>query len=227
MRGDRSVTFAKEPGNLGIGANSAVQVGGQKFDVETETRAGEHPVIDTTVYMNGRVLYRRVKSYEDLAGSAEPSAQGLQERVESQHRSVVEDLRSGVLNFEPPGPATRPVVPSAPIEFPKGIEVRLLNAGSWLAAGTASLNIEVRGRATHKPAGGVSVEVALEGAQPPFRLQAGTDPRGCVSLVFPMPKLGAEGGELVIRASGPAGRDELRFRLRPKSREAPRKAQVP
>jgi hypothetical protein len=66
----------------------------------------------------------------------------------------------------------------------------------------------------------------LEGAKPPVRIQAGTDPNGRVSLAFPMPKLGANGGELVIRANGPAGRDELRFRLKPKIRVA-RKAQMP
>jgi len=41
---------------------------------------------------------------------------------------------------------------TVPIEFPKGIEVRLLNAGSWLANGNASLDVEVCGRASHKPA---------------------------------------------------------------------------
>lgn len=211
---------------MGIGANSAVNVGGQKFDVETETRAGEHPVIDTTVYSQGRVLYRRVKGYEDIVSGAETDEKALQERVESQHRSVMEDLRSGVLKFEQPGPATQPMTPSAPIEFPKGIEVRLTNAGSWFAAGTASLKIEVRGRASGKAVAGVTVEVSLEGAKPPLQIQAGTDPKGRVSLVFPMPKLGADGAELVIRASGAMGHDERRYRLKPKTHSA-RKAQLP
>ena len=70
------------------------------------------------------------------------------------------------------------------------------------------------------------MEMVLEGARPEFRLQAGTDPRGRVSLVFPMPKLTAEGGELVIRAGGAAGRDELRYKLKPKIRVR-RKARLP
>jgi hypothetical protein len=211
---------------LGIGTHSTVQVRGQKFNVETETRAGKHPVIDTTVYSDGCVLYRRVRGFEDLLVNDEPDAEALHERVESQHRSVMEDLRKGALNFERTAPAPKLIVPQGPIEFPKGIEVCLTNSGSWLATGMASLNVEVRGRGTHKPAAGVSVEVVLEGAHPPFRIQAGTDPRGRVSLAFPMPKLGAEGGELVIRAGGAAGRDELRYRLKPKIRVR-RKARLP
>jgi hypothetical protein len=211
---------------LGIGTHSTVQVEAQKFDVETEARGGERPVIDTTVYLSGRVIYRRVKSYDDLLAKPGENVEELQERVDSQHRDVLDDLRSGVLRFGETGPAPKLLVPPAPIEFPKGIEVRLLNAGSWLASGTASLNIEVRGRATHKPASGVSVEIVMEGARPEFRLQAGTDPRGRVSLTFPMPKLSAEGGELVIRAGGAAGRDELRYKLKPKVVVA-KKAQMP
>jgi len=211
---------------LGIGTHSVIQVGGRQFDVETEARGGEHPAIDTTVQAEGRVIYRRVKSYEDLLASPEPDPKALQERVDSQHRDVVADLKSGALKFGETGPAPKLLVPPVPIEFPKGIEVRLLNAGSWLANGNASLDVEVCGRASHKPASGVTVEIVMEGARPEFRIQAGTDPRGRVSLVFPMPKLSAEGGELVIRASGAAGRDELRYKLRPKTRVA-QKAQMP
>jgi hypothetical protein len=211
---------------LGIGTQSAVNVDGQKFNVETEARGGERPAIDTTVYSGGRVIYRRVKSYDDLLAAQQPDVEALQERVNAQHRDVVDDLKSGALKFGETGPAPKLLVPPAPIEFPKGIEIRLLNAGSWLAHGTASLNIEVRGRASHKPASGVTVEIIMEGARPEFRLQAGTDPRGRVSLAFPMPKLSAEGGELVIRAGGAAGRDELRYKLKPKVRVA-QKAQMP
>lgn len=205
---------------MGIGAHSTVKIGDRPFDVETETRTSgtpPHTAVDTTVYAQGRVMYRRVKAFDESAVTGDP-ASALQELVESQHRGVVEDLRSGVLKFDSLAPAAAPAISSQVlIEFPRGIEVRLLNSGSWFVLGTASLNIEVKGRATNKPAPGVTVEVVLEGAEPPFRIQAGTDPRGCVSLVFPMPKVGQDGGELIIRASGAAGRDEVRYRLKPKS----------
>lgn len=191
--------------------------------METETRAADQPLIDTTVYAQGRVMYRRVKSYQDLLGTSggEADVEALRERIAAQHRGVIDDLRSGVLRFEMPstqGPAAM-LASRGTIEFPAGIEVRLLNAASWLVAGTASLEIEVRGRATLLPAVGTAVDVSFEGAEPTVRLQAGTDPRGRVALTFPLPKLSPEGGQLVIRASGPAGQDELRFRLKPKTQQ--------
>jgi hypothetical protein len=211
---------AKEPSHIRLGDNSSVEVGGQKFHVETETRSGDHPIIDTTVYSKGRILYRRVKTCDDLPPASEEIVEELQKRVDAQHHSVMHDLQSGALNFDQSAAEPKRMKPAAPIEFPKGIEVRLANSGSWLVNGTASLNVEVRGRADNKPAAGISVEVVMEGAKPPFRMQAGTDPSGRVALAFPMPKLGVDGGELIIRATSPAGRDELRFRLKPKAREA-------
>jgi hypothetical protein len=202
-----------------------VQVGEAKYDVETETRAGEHPFIDTTIYLSGRVLYRRVKTCEDISINTPLGPDTLHERMETQHKSVMEDVRTGVLKFDQKGISPKLAPLPAPLKFPKGIEVRLINSASWLEAGMASLKIEVRGRATNRPAAGIGVEVILEGALQPLQIQAGTDPRGCVSLTFPMPKLGANGGELVIRASGAAGRDELRYRLKAKVREA-RKSQA-
>ncbi len=229
MRDAEQIRFAVKDTFTGIGTHSQVEIEGQAFEVETETRVAGHPVhpiIDTTVYLNGRVMYRRVKSYEDPAAIADPDSEALRKQVESQHESVLGDLRSGVLKFEVPGPGPKILKPAAPIEFPKGIEIVLLNAGSWLAAGTASLDIEVRGRSTNKPATGVTIEVTLEGAEPPLRLQAGVDPRGRVSLMFPMPKLDAGEGALVIRAFGAAGQDEVRYRIKPRI-QVPRKAQLP
>lgn len=179
--------------------------------------------MDTTVYIQGRVLYRRVNSYQDLlAGEELPDANALRSRIETQHRSVVEDLRSGALKFELQAPQNPPAMSASrgTIEFPAGIEVRLLNQTSWLKDGSASLEIEVRGRATLLAAGGVTVEVVLEGVEPPLRIQAGTDPRGRVAITFPMPRISADGGQLVIRASGNVGQDEIRYRLKPRVREA-------
>ncbi len=206
-----------------------MEIAGQAFEVETEIRvAGHplHPIIDTTVYLQGRVMYRRVKTFEDPSAGASPDSDALRKQLEIQHESVVGDLRTGVLKFEVPGPGPKPHTLAAPIEFPKGIEIVLLNAGSWLAAGTASLEIEVRGRATSKLVAGVTIEVTLEGAEPPLRLQAGTDPRGRVSLMFPMPKLAAGEGALLIRASGAAGQDEVRYRVKPRV-QIPRRAEMP
>jgi Large extracellular alpha-helical protein len=103
---------------------------------------------------------------------------------------------------------------------PGGVQVHLLNPSSWLKAGTASLQIEVKSKKAGKPAGGAGVKVQLEGATGPVEFQATTDDAGRVDISFPMPRLGPGGTELVIRAKGPAGEDEIRYSLKPKSKPA-------
>ena len=169
-------------------------------------------------------MYRRVKSFEDLlaAGGESVDAKILRGRLEEQHRGVLQDLRTGALRFELPD-EQMPAPMSASrgtIEFTGGIEVKLINSGAWLKAGVASLEIGVMGRTTMLPIGGATVNVEIEGAETPLKLQAGTDGRGRVAMTFPMPKLGAEGGQLVIRASGGVGQDEVRYRLKPRVRKA-------
>lgn len=188
------------------GFNSDVRVGDTLYHVQTEDRGTAHPFVDTIIYTQGRVVHRRTFSYQDLLGSSELSAAALRQRVEEQHRGVVEELRAGTLKLD-----LRAAVPA-----PGGIRVRLLNPASWLAAGMATLQIEVRARPSGQPAPDVNVEVTLEGPRGPARFAARTNPEGCTELSFPVPELGLGGATLVIRAAGASGRDEIRFQLRPK-----------
>ena len=86
--------------SMSSGFNTDVRVGDQGFHVQTEDRGPSHPVIDTTVYQYGRVVHRRSSNYGHFAGSEEFSADGLRERVEEQHRVVIEELRAGTLAVE-------------------------------------------------------------------------------------------------------------------------------
>ena len=79
---------------MSSGFNTDVQIGSQVFHVQTEDRGPAHPVIDTVVYQNGRVLHRRSSNYRHFVESDEFNHEGLRDRVEEQHRSVIEDLRS-------------------------------------------------------------------------------------------------------------------------------------
>ncbi len=203
---------------MNLGFNTNVRLGGTLCHIQTEDRGADHPFIDTTVYTQGRVLHRRSSSYRDLLGSHAASDAALRQRIEQQHRSVIEELRSGALKLDPPVPA-KPAAASVPT----GLQVQLLNPASWLTADTAKLQIEVRARSSRQAAAGVYVEVAVEGARGPARFAAHTNTQGFAELSFPLPRLGPSGAALVIRATGPSGEDEIRYQLRPKSNvSAPR-----
>jgi len=196
-----------------FGFNTDIKVGKSVFHVQTEDRGPGNPVIDTTIYAQGRVLHKRATSYKEFLNSPEFSENTLRQKLEEQHRSVIEDIRSRKLYFGALG-AAPPVTESQP----SGIAVTLLNPASWLAKGTASLKIEVKSRETGSPLPDAKVEVSMEGALRPLKFQVSTNASGQAELTFPMPRLGPAGAELVIRAMAPSGLDESRYSLRPKAR---------
>ncbi|MDE3169715.1 MAG: hypothetical protein KGL75_06195, partial [Acidobacteriota bacterium] len=122
---------------MSSGFNTDVRVGDQVFHVQTEDRGPSHPVIDTAVYQNGRVVVRRSSNYADFAASAEFRPEGVRQRVEEQHRSVIQELRAGTLGSPTPGASTQP----EPAKQTIGIQVQLLNPQSWLSAGRISLDL--------------------------------------------------------------------------------------
>ncbi len=198
---------------MSSGFNTDVRVGEQVYHVQTEDRGPNRPAIDTAVYQQGRVLHRRSSNYAEFAASEEFTADGLRQRVEQQHRAIIEELRSGTLAAGP----------TAAVEQPPagGIQIQLLNAQAWLSAGNVSLEVEIRGRADQQPQKDVHVEARIDGALLQGRHEGTSDDQGRVRIQFPVPPLGKGELALVIQASGRAGRDELRFAMRSRAKVAP------
>jgi hypothetical protein len=192
---------------MSSGFNTDVRVGEQVFHVQTEDRGPSRPIIDTAVYQNGRVLHRRSSNYGQFAVSDEFDADALRQRVEEQHRAVIECLRSGALDADIAA-ATEQASRTA------GIQVQLLNANSWLTAGTVSLEVEVVRRWERQPETGALVEAVIEGAIHETRHSATSDDQGRVKIQFPLPPLGRGDLALVIRAATGAEKDEIRFSMR-------------
>jgi hypothetical protein len=196
---------------MSSGFNTDVRVEERTFHVQTEDRGPSHPIIDTVVYQNGRILHRRSSSYEHFAGSAEFSAEGLRERVEEQHRQVIDDLRQGLLTEE---------ISAALAGAAKtgGIQVQLLNPTSWLEGGNVRLEVEILRRADKQPLAGAQVEAAIEGAGQATRHAGTSDDQGRVKIGFPLPPLGKGDLALVIHAQSEAGKDEIRFAMRTRAK---------
>lgn len=198
---------------MSSGFNTDVQVGAQVFHVQTEDRGPAHPVIDTVVYQNGRVLHRRSSNYKHYVESDEFNSEGLRERVEEQHRSVIDDVRSGALGAEISAAAQ-------PGNRAGGIQVQLLNPSSWLTGGHIFLDVELKGRADRLPQPGVEVEAFIEGAIEDGHHSETTDEQGRARLRFSLPPLGKGDLTLVIRAATPGGKDELRFAMRSRAKNS-------
>lgn len=199
---------------MSSGFNTDVQAGGRVFHVQTEDRGPEAFIIDTAVYHNGMVVCRHSRNYEHFARSSEFNPQDLRERVEEQHRSVMEDVQSGILDGEIAAAIEKSTRAA-------GIQVQLLNPKSWLSGSGVSLELEVLRRADHQPEEGADVEVNIEGAAQGTSHSGRSDARGRVQLQFPLPLLGTDDLTLVIQAHKNSSHDELRFAMRAKPKAPP------
>ena len=144
---------------MSSGFNTDIKVGDQVFHIQTEDRGPAHPIIDTAVYQNGRILHRRAFNYTELSRFDSFTEEDLRFRVEEQHRAVIEDIRSGALDSEIASASA-----ATQATRPGGIQLQLLNPNSWLSAGKVSLEVEVSRRADRQPQVGANVEALIEGS---------------------------------------------------------------
>jgi hypothetical protein len=189
---------------MGTGFNTNVTHGKRVLHVQTEDRGPQHPAIDTVVYQNGRILHRHSTNYANLAPDA------LHQRVEDQHRHIIESLRAGALDSEI-------AAADEQAAHDAGIQVQLLNPNSWLSSGTVSLDVGVLRRADGQPQSGALVEALIDGSLHGERYSGTTDDQGRAKIQFPLPPLGKGDLALVIQAQSEARQDEIRFMMRSRS----------
>lgn len=193
-----------------FGHNTNVNVDGTVYHVQTEDHGAAHALIDTTVYCRGRVLHRRTNNYFDLLPLNADHEGALKERLDKQHRSVLEEIRTGVLQLNPP-PA-----PAAP--GPSALVLELVNAASWLAGKRATLQIAVRHKENGGGVAGAQVAAKIDGAATPGEFKTKTGKDGQALLEFDMPRLAGAESALVIEARDGAAKAHLRFQLLVKPR---------
>ena len=205
---------------MAFGHNSNVTIAGDTYHVQTEERGIAHALIDTTVYLRGRVMHRRTNSFSDLLPLNSEREQALKLRVDTQHRSVVDEIRSGKLRFsagnDAKAAAPRPAA-SGSATAGADLHLELLNAKTWLTGKHASLQIAVNDHA-NKPIERATVMARVEGAAEPAAFSSETNLLGRAKLEFDMPPLASPEVALVVEASKGKARGHLRFQLRAKPR---------
>jgi hypothetical protein len=210
-----------------FGHNTNLKIGNVTFHVQTEDRGEAHALIDTTVYFQGRVLHRRTNNYFDLLPLNEDNEQALKLRLDEQHRTVIEEIRSGALQLATPAPAKasppaeRPA-PSDPAQpqlasEPRKLLLELANAKSWLTGKHAKLQVSVREH-NGNPVPGAEVRVEIEGSEKGSARLAQTGSEGQAQIEFEMPRIASPEAALVIHAEDRGVKGQLRFALRAKPR---------
>ena len=215
-----------------FGHNTNLKLGSNTLHVQTEDRGATHALIDTTVYYQGRVLHRRTNNYHDLLPMNEENQQALKSRVDEQHRTVLEAIRSGELQLAIPQPTsastnaasdnshqdgTNSGKPPAAVEQAPKLVLELLNARTWLAGKQATLHVVVKEEGGANIAG-ATVTAEIEGSAGHPLLLSHTGEGGQATILFEMPKLTGAEPALVIRAEVNKVTAHLRFSLRAKPR---------
>jgi hypothetical protein len=208
-----------------FGHNTDVKVGESIYHVQTEDRGTANALIDTTVYCRGRVLHRRTNNYIDLLPLDGGRQDLLRKRIDDQHRTVTEEIRSGTLQLVPPPmPAKqKPIlnVDSAPHSNATPappLALELINAKSWLAGKRANLHVAVRKKQNGEAIAGALVTARIDGAADVTEFSIETAADGQARLEFDMPRLSGAEPALVIEASQADSKGQLKFQLKARPR---------
>ncbi len=208
-----------------FGHNTDVKVGESVYHVQTEDRGAQNAFIDTTVYCRGRVLHRRTSKYPDLLPLDPSREELLRKRIDDQHRTVTDEIRSGALHLVPPSaqakepPAVKQMSASAPRpSAAPQLTVALLNAKTWLEGKRANLYVTVRKRQNGEAVRSALVTARVDGAATAAEYSAQTDADGQARLVFEMPTLSGADPALVIEATHAEAKGQLKFHLKVRPR---------
>jgi hypothetical protein len=162
----------------------------------------------------------------------EVNQQALKSRVDEQHRTVLEAIRSGELQLAIPQPNSASAnaapgnshqagpnseKPAAAAAQASKLVLELLNARSWLSGKQATLHVVLKEEGGANIAGAiVTAEIEGSAGHPPF--SSHTEEGGQATIAFEMPKLTGAEPALVIRAEVNKVTAQLRFSLRAKPR---------
>ena len=210
-----------------FGHNTNVKLGDTVYHLQTEDRGMANALIDTTVYCLGRVLHRRTNNYFDLLPLDVAREESLKKRIDEQHRSVAEEIRSGALLLVPPplhsqeNSAAKEKAGSTPHSSASSappLALELVNAKSWLAGKRANLQVAVRKQQNGEAIARALVTARIDGAADVTEFSTETGPDGLARLEFEMPRLAGAEPALVIEATQADSKGQLKFQLRARPR---------
>jgi hypothetical protein len=194
-----------------FGFNTDVPANGKTYHVQTEDRGEKNPVVDSIIYLGGKIV-DRVRTPYDFARSTQVQIEAL---VRTQHRELVESIRSGT--FTPHAAAAESDGPT-----PGGYGIRMLNPGDLERDGQLCFEIAVWNRKDPGPGSGVALDVRwMTGNREAQRSQLETERDGRALISFPLPAQ-AERATLLISAKGAEGREVVKFIVQQGTAPAPR-----
>jgi len=97
------------------GYNHNICYKGQTFHIQTEDSGRDHPHIITLLFVEGNIVARKKRDYEDILGF-ERLEDVVRELMQEQHKGMLRDLKNGGYDqfLRGGAPTAGPQAPSAP-----------------------------------------------------------------------------------------------------------------
>ena len=209
------------------GFNTDVEYDGRTFHVQTEDRGQRNPVVESLVYSGGEIVASRKSGYDELLSEATYSEAAVLKLMETQHQTLVREIRNG--RFDPEGPKpfgyniiTNRSLDQVVLDFLSrelGVEQIRLESDSHeavLEGAEATLRFRVVADASDRPVLGAKVTVKLISTQErPKELFAGkTGPDGRIEAKVQIPALDSANAALLCQAEASGNNAELKRLIR-------------
>jgi hypothetical protein len=187
-----------------FGFNTDVPARDSVYHVQTEDRGAKNPVIESIIYVGGKIVGRRRTPYAEAEDK-----ERIEDMVRRQHKDLVEAIRAGT--WTPADGA--PSAAAAPASAAQGYVIELLNPNEVRHGEYLRFCLAVKDR-TQSPASAVALEVRwlLDGAEAE-RQSLLSKADGAAEVWFPAPA-DRMYATLLVCAQGAAGREFAKFHVR-------------
>ena len=125
------------------GFNTDIKHDERIFHVQTEDRGQANPVVESLVYVGGEILLSKKSPYANLVRDDHVDEKAVRQMMDNQHRLIIEAIRRGRFDAEPPG------------EAPPMFELDELPAASISPAAAAASALLSGGEVARSPSGRV------------------------------------------------------------------------
>jgi len=190
-----------------FGFNTDVQKNGATYHVQTEDRSPKSAVIDSMIYVRGIIVDRVSTPYDPR----EKTREEIETMVRTQHRGLVDSLRSGALAPAIPAEAASSSGGTGYADG-KGYSVRLMNPHDLLRGNQLSFRLSVWSRGFGTAATGSLLDARWTPAQGDTQILMAQPHDGLVDLTVPLPP-GPPRGILLISVHGPEGTEVVKFQI--------------
>jgi hypothetical protein len=208
------------------GFNTDVEYNGRVYHIQTEDKGSSNPVIESLVYVGGEILASVKSPYPGAPGSAADPA-SIMEKLESQHRRMIMNVRQG--RFDPEGvkPFGAGIISDrgfdeVVLEYlrsqreSESFQVVLESPAEFIQGGSTELVLAARGEISSLPVCGAKVAVRLiTTLDKPVLLGEGrTDDSGILRLPLEIPRVGEGDAAVILQATRGDAQVEMKWMVR-------------